>query len=90
MTNHNFKNDVWLDKVIVWADEHEISSEILPRDKAEILALTSLNLNKTKLKKLPDWIGELTLLETLEASDCELTELPIFISKLTKTMTKPC
>ena len=39
-------DDTWLDELIAWADENEISEEYLPRDKKALLSLTELVLLK--------------------------------------------
>jgi Leucine-rich repeat (LRR) protein len=87
-------DDAWLDELIAWADEHNISECYssaffkhrlgFPRDKQAILALTELHLlGKFELTELPESIGNLTNLTKLSLSRNQLTELPEWIGKLT-------
>ena len=76
-------DDAWLDELIAWADENNISEEQFPRDKKEILNLTGLGLHGNQLTELPESIGKLTNLTMLQLSNNQLTELPESIDKLT-------
>jgi hypothetical protein len=80
-------DDAWLDELITWADFNKIPKEQLPRDKQEILALTTLSLGWNKLTKIPDSIGNLTNLQELNLYGNQLTEIPESIGNLTNLMT---
>ncbi len=75
-------NDEWLDELIAWADENEISEEKFPRDKKAILNLERLDLSKNHLSTLPEAIGNLTNVTTLHLSRNSFSTLPESIKNL--------
>lgn len=70
-------------KIIAWADKNNIPQYKLPRDTEELCNLDALYLNDLNLTHLPDWIGNLSQLTTLDVSLNELTHLPDSIGNLT-------
>ena len=76
-------DDAWLDELIAWADENNISEEQLPRDKKAILEMTELGLYAIALTEIPESIGKLTNLTKLYLSHNQLTKIPESIGKLT-------
>ena len=80
-------DDTWLDELIAWADENNITEEKLPRYKRAILALTMLLLDYHQLTEIPDFIGKLTNLTTLYLGNNQLTEIPESVGKLTNLTT---
>jgi hypothetical protein len=86
-SNNNLsENDSWLDELIAWADEHEISNEVLPRDKAKILALTSLSFEYHRSLVLPVSISKLANLTSLNLNTTKLNELPVWVMQMTNLM----
>ena len=86
--------DSWTNELWAWADEFDIPEEDIPRNKEGLLALTSLKLNRhwtviqnttlTPINYLPEAIGELTNLLSIELLCHGLSTLPEGIGKLTK------
>ncbi len=88
-------DDAWLDELIAWADENEILEygydeyeygiywRGFPRNKQEVLELTSLSLSKNLFSELPESIGKLLNLKVLALSDNQLIKLPISLGNLT-------
>ena len=72
----------WIDELIAWANENNISEERFPRDREEIVNLTALNLQENRLAELPESIGQLHNLTTLNLGFNNLTELPESIGQL--------
>ena len=83
-------DDSWFDELIAWADKFKIDEDIFPRDKAQLLALTELDISEQNITYLPDSIGKLTNLQTLNCWNNKLTVLPDSIGKLTNLQTLYC
>lgn len=77
-------DDHWLTRLNAWADAHDISAEILPREREALLSLDILKLNRHGLRDLPPEIGQLRNLRVLDLSDNDLRELPAEIGNLLK------
>ncbi len=77
-------NDNWMQKLWDWADENEVSEDILPRNKQNLIDLTELFLeNNSFLKALPKEIGKLINLTKLSLNNNNLSLLPKEIWELT-------
>ena len=76
-------DETWMNKLWEWADDNDISDEILPRDKDDLVNLTSLALGYRKITKIPKEIGNLTNLTWLHLRDIQITEVPKEIGNLT-------
>ena len=72
----------WIDELIAWANEHNISEEQFPRDRKEIVNLAALDLLGNRLTKLPESIGQLSNLTELHLRGNSLTELPESIGQI--------
>jgi hypothetical protein len=79
-------HSTWVERLCNWADENEISSHKIPRDKDDLYNLTQLNLNNNQLTDLPKEIGNLTKLTHLNLNNNQLTDLPKEIGNLTNLM----
>lgn len=80
-------DDHWLTRLNAWADAHDISAEILPREREALLSLDILKLNRHDLRELPAEIGNLLKLQRLEISNNQLTQLPESIGQLQQLQT---
>ncbi len=72
----------WVEKLYKWADENDISSDIIPREQNKLLQLKEINLNNKYLEDVPDELTYLTSLTFLELSNNNLTQLPTEIGSL--------
>ena len=80
-------DDHWLTRLNAWADAHDISAEILPREREALLSLDILKLNRHGLRELPAEIGNLLKLQRPEISNNQLTQLPESIGQLQQLQT---
>ncbi len=77
-------DDSWMQRLWDWADENEVSEDILPRNKQNLIDLTELFLkNYLFLKSLPKEIGKLINLTKLSLNNNNLSFLPKEIWELT-------
>ena len=77
------KNENSLDDLIKWADENNISEDLIPRNKEKLVNLNRLYLGDKKLTMLPESIGMLTNLIDLSLYNNQLVTLPKSIEMLT-------
>lgn len=82
------KDSSWIERLWQWADDNNISGEILPRNKHKLLSLDILDLENDGeyfLKDIPDEIGMLSSLNTLILCvNGEEVHLPNSIANLTQ------
>ena len=71
-----------LDKLLIWANQYNISKTILPRTKERLLALEVLNLSDISLQTIPKYIRVLKNLKKIYLVNCQLTKLPLEIFAL--------
>lgn len=66
-------NDIkpWITELWAWADKFKVSADVLPRNQAELLALTDLSIDCSQLTNLPESIGYLYSLTNLTLN-CEV------------------
>jgi len=76
-------DDGWIDRLLKWADENEISDNKIPRNKEKLLNLTKLDLCYNSLTELAKEITNLSNLTSLDLGSNQLTELPKEIGNLT-------
>lgn len=81
------QDDAWVARLNAWADEFQIPEKDFPRDKAALLALRELDLDREesplpKITWLPPEIGKLQQLQTLELWGNQLSSLPAEIGQL--------
>jgi len=76
------ENDSWIDKLIKWADENNISQDRFPRDKEKLYSLTKLTLVDNNLNDLPKEIGNLINLKELYLGENNISVLPEEIGNL--------
>ena len=76
------ENNKWIDVLIKWADENNLSEEDFPRDKNKLQNLDILSLEDYTLTYLPKEIGNLKNLEYLSVYSSNLTHLPDEIGNL--------
>ena len=81
------EEDAWVARLGAWADEFEIPADVLPRDKAALLALQELNLYhddglRPNITWLPSEIGQLQQLQKLVLWGNQLSSLPAAIGQL--------
>jgi Leucine-rich repeat (LRR) protein len=74
--------DSWIDRLIEWADENDLSEKVFPRDKTDIVNLKGLALCEKNLSVLLPEIGKLQNLEKLILYESNITELPVEIGYL--------
>lgn len=74
--------DLWIDKILFWADENNISIEIIPRNKIDLLKIKKLELYGKKLKFIPKEICNLIHITYIDLSNNNLIEIPKEISRL--------
>ncbi|WP_304334964.1 leucine-rich repeat domain-containing protein, partial [Conchiformibius steedae] len=82
----------WAEEIFAWADKCKIPNGVIPRDKERLQALTEMHLNNYDIERhefwgyeidyLPEAIGQLHNLTTLDLSWNELTKLPESIGQL--------
>ncbi len=75
--------DTWMQNLWRWADENDIGSGTIPRQKDKLMEVTVLQLFDSQLKTIPKEIGNLINLRGLRLKSNELTELPREIGNLT-------
>ncbi|WP_201555536.1 leucine-rich repeat domain-containing protein [Psychrobacter sp. 72-O-c] len=83
-TNNTLTIEPWMTELWAWADKFDISEEKLPRNQDDLLATTDLDISCKGLIELPDSIGQLSNLESLNISGNQLTTLPECIVRLEK------
>ena len=81
------QDDAWVARLNAWADEFQIPEKDFPRDKAALLALRELDLDREesplpKITWLPPEIGKLQQLQELYLNYNQLTTLPAEIDQL--------
>ncbi|WP_369958155.1 leucine-rich repeat domain-containing protein [Psychrobacter sp. CLB018] len=71
-------NDIkpWMTELWAWADKFKIPDEVLPRNHANLLALTDLSIDCSQLTNLPESIGYLYSLTNLTLNCEALEHLP--------------
>ncbi|SNT69643.1 leucine-rich repeat domain-containing protein [Psychrobacter sp. LV10R520-6] len=74
----------WMTELWMWADKFEIPEKDLPRNKDDLLAIINLDISYKGLTELPDSIGQLSNLESLNISGNQLITLPECIVRLKK------
>jgi len=77
-----YESDAWMQNLWRWADENDIESETLPREKDKLMEITVLQLFSRQLTTLPKEIGKLTNLRELRLKRNQLTEIPKEIGDL--------
>lgn len=87
--NYNINNTMEKNKDVEW-NYKDLQCWIEDNCKKKVLDVTTLDISKNKLKKLPNEIFKLTNLKYLNCSCNELTELSEDIGKLTKLMKLDC
>ena len=75
-------DDAWLDELIAWADENELSEDKFSRNKQAILKMSELCLSWSFLTKIPVSFGNMTNLRCLDLNCNTLTEIPDSIVNL--------
>ena len=77
-------NDIeqWMTELWTWADKFKVSADVLPRNQAELLALTDLSIDCSQLTKLPESIGYLYNLTHLTLNCEALERLPESVGQL--------
>ncbi len=83
-TNNTLTIEPWMTELWAWADKFDISEEKLPRNQDDLFATTDLDISCKGLIELPDSIGQLSNLESLNISGNQLTTLPECIVRLEK------
>jgi len=76
------ENNNWIDVLIKWADENNLSADDVPRDKNKLQNLDILSLEDYKLTYLPKEICNLKNLTYLSLYSSNLTHLPDEIGNL--------
>lgn len=71
----------WMDKIFIWADNNNISNEIIPRNKNDLLNLTNLDLSNLELTELPSEFSMLKYLRSLNLNNNDLKFLPTDLIK---------
>ena len=69
-------NDKWLSEICIWADEFNLSEEVVPRQKETLLESTTLYLFQDNITYLPNAIGKLEHLNLLNIRESQITALP--------------
>ena len=79
-------NDIkpWMTELWAWADKFKIPDEVLPRNHANLLALTDLSIDCSQLTNLPEGIGYLYNLTNLTLNCDTLERLPESIGLLSQ------
>lgn len=79
-------NDIeqWMTELWTWADKFKVSADVLPRNQAELLALTDLSIDCSQLTKLPESIGYLYNLTHLTLNCEALERLPESVGQLSE------
>jgi Leucine-rich repeat (LRR) protein len=77
-------DDIWTEKIWKWADQENISSKIIPREKRNLMKLGEVNLYGYGLNSIPEEIIQLKNLTFLELTNNNLTQLPLNIGELEK------
>lgn len=81
------KDETWMERLWEWADDNDISDEVLPRDRDSLVNLTMLHPDGNQLTEVPKEIGNLVNLTGLYLGDNQLTEVPKEIGNLTNLTT---
>lgn len=79
-----YSGEAWMNTLWEWADTHDISPLILPRNSKDLEALEILSLSfiNLQIEYLPKEIGKLSNLETFVLQNSKLKELPNEFSNL--------
>ena len=79
-------NDIkpWMTELWAWADKFKIPDEVLPRNHANLLALTDLSIDCSQLTNLPESIGYLYSLTNLTLNCEALERLPESVGQLSE------
>lgn len=79
-------NDIkpWMTELWAWADKFKIPDEVLPRNHANLLALTDLSIDCSQITNLPEGIGYLYNLTNLTLNCDTLERLPESIGLLSQ------
>lgn len=72
----------WMTELWAWADKFKIPDEVLPRNHANLLALTDLIIDCSQLTNLPEGIGYLYNLTNLTLNCEALERLPESVGQL--------
>lgn len=83
-TKSSKQNDIWLDKLIAWADEREIALKDFPRDKDKLRNVKKLYLSHYGLTALPDEFENLQQVEILRLNGNKFKEFPKVLCNFTK------
>jgi GNAT superfamily N-acetyltransferase len=74
------KSDI--EKLLIWANEHNISKKVLPHSQEQLLSLEVLNVSNIPLQNIPKHIRVLKNLKKLYLANCQLLRLPLEIYSL--------
>ena len=84
ITKNTITIEPWMKELWAWADKFKISEEVLPRNQANLLALTDLSIDCSQLTNLPEGIGYLYNLTNLTLNCDTLERLPESIGLLSQ------
>ena len=76
ITKNTITIEPWMKELWAWADKFKIPDEVLPRNHANLLALTDLSIDCSQLTNLPESIGYLYSLTNLTLNCEALEHLP--------------
>jgi len=71
-----------IEKLLIWANEHNISKKVLPHSQEQLLSLEVLNLSNIPLQNIPKHIRVLKNLKKLYLANCQLLRLPLEVYSL--------
>jgi Leucine-rich repeat (LRR) protein len=74
------KSDI--EKLLIWANEYNISKKVLPHSQEQLLSLEVLNVSNMPLQNIPKHIRVLKNLKKLYLANCQLLRLPLEIYSL--------